>query len=131
ANSIQPNKRMLSSMTPTIILKDNKPFMILGSPGGGKIITTVFLTILNVIDFNMSLNEAIDSPRFHHQWLPEYLQYESGSLDSELISILVSKGHDLKQVSDFGRVDAILIDWDKHTYFGHSDRRGYGKAIGY
>ncbi len=131
ANSIQPNKRMLSSMTPTIILKDSKPFMILGSPGGGKIITTVFQTILNVIDFKLPLNEAIDKPRFHHQWLPEYVQFEAGAFDSAVASRLVSMGHMLQPVSDFGRVEAVLIDWKEHTYYGHSDRRGYGKAIGY
>ena len=131
ANSIQPNKRMLSSMTPTIILKDGEPFMILGSPGGGKIITAVFQTILNVIDFKLPLNEAVDKPRIHHQWLPEYLQYEVGALDSAAASGLSAKGHILKTVSDFGRVEAILIDWKNHLYYGHSDRRGYGKAIGY
>jgi gamma-glutamyltranspeptidase/glutathione hydrolase len=131
ANSIQPNKRMLSSMTPTIILKDGSPFMILGSPGGGKIITTVFQTILNVIDFRMALDKTIDKPRFHHQWLPEFIQYEKGVFSDTVRSILISKGHDLRESGDFGRVDAILIDWKKHIYYGHSDRRGYGKAIGY
>lgn len=131
ANSIQPNKRMLSSMAPTIILKDNEPFMILGSPGGGKIITTVFLTILNVIDFKMPLNEAVDKPRFHHQWLPEYIQYEEGAFSDDVISDLRARGHELKQVPDYGSVNAILIDWKAHTYYGHSDRRGYGKAEGF
>jgi gamma-glutamyltranspeptidase/glutathione hydrolase len=131
ANSIQPNKRMLSSMTPTIILKDGEPFMILGSPGGGRIITAVFQTILNIIDFKLPLNEAVDKPRIHHQWLPEYLQYEVGALDSAAESGLSAKGHILKTVSDFGMVEAILIDWKNRVYYGHSDRRGYGKAIGY
>lgn len=131
ANSIQPNKRMLSSMTPTIILKDGKPFMIVGSPGGGKIITTVFQTIVNVIDFNLPLNEAIDKPRFHHQWLPEYIQVEEGLFDNRIIKMLNGRGHTIKQISDFGRVDGILIDWDKHIYYGHTDRRGYGLALGY
>jgi gamma-glutamyltranspeptidase/glutathione hydrolase len=131
ANSIQPNKRMLSSMTPTIILKEGKPFMILGSPGGARIITAVFQTILNVIDFKLSLNEAVDKPRIHHQWLPEYVQYESDALDSSVLNELSSKGHILNNISDFGRVEAILVDWKNHLYYGHSDRRGYGKAIGY
>jgi gamma-glutamyltranspeptidase/glutathione hydrolase len=131
ANSIQPNKRMLSSMTPTIILKDNEPFMILGSPGGGRIITTVFQTILNVIDFKMPLDSAVDRPRFHHQWLPENLEYERGVFNDTVKAILISKGHKLMEIGDFGRVDAILINWRKHTYYGHSDRRGYGLAIGY
>lgn len=130
-NSIQPNKRMLSSMTPTIILKNGSPFMILGSPGGGRIITTVFQTILNVIDFKLPLNLAVDRPRFHHQWYPEYLQYEEGAFDSTIISDLISKGHELKQIPDFGMVESILIDWKIHVYYGHSDRRGYGKADAY
>jgi gamma-glutamyltranspeptidase/glutathione hydrolase len=131
ANAIEPNKRMLSSMTPTVILKDGNPFMILGSPGGGKIITSVFQTIINIIDFKMTLDSAIDKPRYHHQWLPPYVQYESGSIDDEVMEKLTEKGHELKQVSDFGRVEGILIDWNSRTYFGHTDRRGYGKAIGY
>ncbi len=131
ANAIAPGKRMLSSMTPTVIVKDGKPFMVLGSPGGGKIITTVFETIVNVIDFNLPLNEAIDKPRFHHQWQPEYIQMEAGAIDDEIKSKLKAKGHEIKEVSDFGRVDGILIDWDNHNYYGHSDKRGYGMAIGY
>jgi gamma-glutamyltranspeptidase/glutathione hydrolase len=131
ANSIQPNKRMLSSMTPTVILKDGNPFMVLGSPGGGKIITTVFQVILNVLDFKLPLNSAVDKPRFHHQWLPEYVQYEEGAFNGTVTSDLISMGHVLKPVSEFGRVEAILIDWNNHVYYGHSDRRGYGSAIGY
>ncbi len=131
ANAIEPGKRMLSSMTPTIILKDGNPFMVLGSPGGGRIITAVFETIINVIDFHMTLDSAIDKPRFHHQWQPEYLQYETGAIDDEVMAKLVEKGHMIKQVSDYGLIEAILIDWNKKTYYGYSDRRGYGAAIGY
>ena len=131
ANSIQPNKRMLSSMTPTIILKNGNPFSVLGSPGGGRIITTVFQTILNVIDFKLPLNLAADRPRFHHQWYPEYVQYEEGAFDNTIISDLISKGYELKPIPDFGMVEAILIDWKNHVYYGHSDRRGYGKADAY
>lgn len=131
ANAIEPGKRMLSSMTPTIILKDGSPFMVVGSPGGGRIITSVFTTIINVIDFKMPLDSAIDKPRFHHQWLPEYLQYEAGAIDDEVLAKLQEKGHQVKQISDYGRVEAILVDWKNHTYYGHSDRRGYGAAIGY
>jgi len=130
-NSIQPNKRMLSSMTPTIILHDKKPFMILGSPGGGRIITTVFQTIVNIIDFKMAIDSAIDKPRIHDQWQPDTVEYESGAIDSEVMDVLKNKGHKLKEITDFGRVEGILIDWDNHIYYGHSDRRGYGKAIGY
>jgi len=131
ANSIQPGKRMLSSMTPAIILKNGNPFMILGSPGGGKIITTVFQTITSVVDFKLPLDAAIDKPRFHHQWLPEYVQYEAGAFDSTVVSGLIAKGHVLKTVGDFGMVEGILIDWKNHVYFGHSDRRGNGAALTY
>lgn len=131
ANSIQPNKRMLSSMTPTLVVRNGKPFMVLGSPGGGRIITTVLEALLNVIDFNLPLNDAIDSPRYHHQWQPEYIQVEPGALDDDVKAKLKEKGHEIKEVSEFGRVEGILIDWDNHTYYGHSDRRGYGMAIGY
>jgi len=132
ANAIEPGKRMLSSMTPTVVLKDGKPFLILGSPGGGKIITTVLQVILNVIDFGHPLNEAIDLPRIHHQWQPDLLQYEKGALlNDEVINYVIGYGYTLKEVPEFGRVEAILIDWDKHMYFGHTDRRGYGLAMGY
>ena len=79
----------------------------------------------------MPLNQAIDKPRFHHQWLPEYIQYENGAFTQEEMSALVSRGHDLKQIADYGCVNAILVDWKNHIYYGHSDRRGYGKAEGY
>jgi len=131
ANAIEPNKRMLSSMTPTIILKDGNPFIVIGSPGGGRIITSVYNTIVGIIDFRMSLDSAIDKPRFHHQWLPEHIQYESGSIDEEVMGKLKEKGHQMEKISDFGRVEGILIDWPNRTYFGHSDRRGYGTALGY
>lgn len=131
ANAIEPGKRMLSSMTPTIILKDGNPFMVVGSPGGGRIITSVFETIINVIDFKMALDSAVDHPRYHHQWQPEYLQYEAGSIDDEVMAKLIEKGHQTKQISDYGRIEAILVDWNNKTYYGHSDRRGYGAALGY
>lgn len=130
ANSIAPQKRMLSSMTPTIILKDNKPFMIVGSPGGGRIITSVLQTIINVIDFNMNINDAIDAPRFHHQWLPDEIQIEKDVFDNNLKNVLTDMGYSLKQIPEFGRVEGILFNADG-SFTGHSDRRGYGKAIGY
>jgi len=130
ANSIQPEKRMLSSMTPTIIFKDNKPFLIVGSPGGGRIITTVLQAILNIIDHKMSLSEAIDSPRFHHQWYPDEIQVEKTMLENNKRNNLLKMGYTIKEIPEFGRVDAIMFLEDG-TMIGHSDRRGYGKAIGY
>lgn len=130
ANAIAPQKRMLSSMTPTIILKDNKPFMVVGSPGGGRIITSVLQTIINVIDFNMSIKDAIDAPRFHHQWLPDEIQIEKDVFDKDMKDVLKVMGYSLKEIPEFGRVEGILFNADR-SFTGHSDRRGYGRAIGY
>ena len=130
ANAIAPNKRMLSSMTPTIIFKDNKPFLVIGAPGGGRIITTVFQTIINIIDFKMSLKNAIDAPRFHHQWYPDEIQVERGMLDEATRRTLGDIGHKIRNIGDFCRVDAIIFDEDGLMQ-GYSDRRGYGKALGY
>ncbi len=130
ANAIAPGKRMLSSMTPTIILKDNKPFLVVGSPGGGRIITSVLQTIVNVINFNMSLSDAIDAPRFHHQWLPDEIQIEKSVFNSKTENTLKQMGYSLKEIPEFGRVEGILFNADG-SFTGHSDRRGYGKAVGY
>lgn len=130
ANAIAPNKRMLSSMTPTIIFKDGKLLMVLGSPGGGRIITAVFQTIVNVIDFDMSLKDAIDAPRVHHQWYPDVLQVESGALNSETRNQLIQLGHQIKDIGAFGRIDAVMFNEDG-SMIGYSDSRGYGKAVGY
>lgn len=130
ANSIAPGKRMLSSMTPTIVLKNNKPFLVVGSPGGGKIITSVLQTIVHIIDFNRNLSDAIEIRRFHHQWLPDYIQYEEGCFPKTVVTQLSNMGHNLKKISDFGRIDAVMIFPDGRMT-GHSDSRGYGKALGY
>lgn len=130
ANSIQPEKRMLSSMTPTFVFKDNKPFLVVGSPGGGRIITTVLQTIINIIDYNFDLDKAIDAPRFHHQWYPDEIQLEKDFGDESVRMGLKMMGYSLKEIPDFGRVDAIMFLSDG-SMTGHSDRRGYGRAIGY
>lgn len=130
ANAIQPGKRMLSSMTPTFILKDKKPFLVVGSPGGGKIITAVLQTIINIIDFDMSVKDAVDAPRLHHQWLPDILQLENSYASNQQIRELKEIGYDVKIISDFARVEAIKYNPDG-TLEGHSDRRGSGKALGF
>ncbi|MDQ3020931.1 MAG: gamma-glutamyltransferase [Bacteroidota bacterium] len=130
ANAIEPEKRMLSSMTPTFVFKDNKPFLIIGSPGGGRIITTVLQTIINIIDYGFNLDQAIDAPRFHHQWYPDEIQIEKNFGDEIINNELKNMGYSLKEISDFGRVDAIMF-LDDGSMSGYSDRRGYGKAIGY
>ncbi len=120
ANSIKPEKRMLSSMTPTIVMKDNKLYMILGTPGGSTIITSVLQTILNVFEFGMDIQSAINAPRFHHQWLPEKIEFENGVFDEVSMKKLQEKGYDIKQdyTRVIGRVDAILISkkWNYNNW---------------
>ncbi|MBB3054952.1 gamma-glutamyltransferase [Mucilaginibacter gotjawali] len=123
ANSIQPGKRMLSSMTPTIIEKDGKLFMVVGTPGGATIITSVFQTILNVIEFNMDMQQAVDVKRFHHQWLPDVIEVERGTIRAEEKSRLEKKGYKMVDHGQIGRVDAILITKDGY-YHGGADPRG-------
>jgi gamma-glutamyltranspeptidase/glutathione hydrolase len=130
ANSIQPAKRMLSSMTPVIIERDGKLFMVLGSPGGSTIPTSVLQVIMNVIDYNMNIRQAVDTGRFHHQWLPDYISYETNSLDSSTVIKLRKIGHELRQRSSIGRVNAIMILPDGRKT-GGADRRGNNSACGY
>ncbi|MEW6506113.1 MAG: gamma-glutamyltransferase [Bacteroidota bacterium] len=131
ANSIQPMKRMLSSMTPTIVLENNKPFLVIGSPGGSTIITQVLQVILNVIDFDMNIYDAINAPRIHHQWLPDEITFEENNISEDVENSLVEKGHRLVKVKSLGRIEGILIDAQKSIFYGTSDPRGFGKAIGY
>lgn len=130
ANSIVAGKRMLSSMTPTIVEKEGKLFMVLGSPGGSTIATTVFQVIVNIIDFGMVIQDAVDAGRFHHQWLPDSISYEKNSLDSITINKLESMGHKLKLRSAYGSVNAIIILPDGKKA-GGADRRGDNTATGY
>ena len=129
ANSIKPEKRMLSSMTPTIVMKDNKLYMILGTPGGSTIITSVLQTILNVYEFGMDIQSAINAPRFHHQWLPEKIEFENGVFDEVSMKKLQEKGYDIKQdyIRVIGRGDAILLSKNGVITTG-ADPRGDDKA---
>jgi gamma-glutamyltranspeptidase/glutathione hydrolase len=132
ANSIQPGKRMLSSMTPTIVLKDDEPFLVIGSPGGSTIITTVLEVILNVIDHRMNIAEAIDAPRVHHQWLPDTLYYEKYGLAKDVIENLEKRGYHVRQRRGTqGVAEGIIIDRKDGILFGSSDSREYGGAVGY
>ena len=129
-NSVQPQKRMLSSMTPTIIEKDGKLSMILGSPGGPTIITSVLQTILNVYLFNDNLKEAVDHPRFHHLWLPDKIYFEQGAFKQTIIDSLKILGYNFNsKTSSIGRVDAIYIDQNKKIYAA-ADPRGDDYASG-
>jgi gamma-glutamyltranspeptidase/glutathione hydrolase len=130
ANSIAPGKRMLSCMTPTLITKNDKMFMVVGSPGGSTIITSVFQTILNVVDHGMTMQQAVSAKRFHHQWLPDLIQYEPDAIDSLTISRLVAMGHHFKKTGKIGRVDAILFRTDG-TMEGGADPRGDDTAKGF
>ena len=128
ANAIQPGKRPLSSMTPTILVRDGKPVLVVGGPGGSKIISSVLQVILNVVDFGMNAQDAVDAPRFHHQWQPDVLAIEKG-FSPDTVKILESLGHKVESTTSVARIEAIVID--NGLLQGGADGRGYGKAEGY
>jgi len=132
ANSIAPQKRMLSSMTPTIVEKNGKLFMVVGSPGGSTIITSVLQTILNVYEYRFSMQEAVNAPRFHHQWLPDLITFEPNTFDSKAFETLKSKGYLISEKTTpvIGKVDAILVLPNKKLE-GGADFRGDDKAVGF
>jgi len=132
ANSIAPEKRMLSSMTPTIVEKNGKLFMLLGSPGGSTIITSVLQTILNVYEFEMRMQQAVNQPRFHHQWLPDEIMLEPNKFDFETKEKLLKKGHKINEkfAPVIGKVNAILVLPDGNLE-GGADFRGDDKSVGY
>ncbi len=130
ANKIEPQKRMLSSMTPTIVEKDNKLLMTLGSPGGSRIITSVLQTILNVHEFDMNMNKAVNSPRFHHQWMPDSIKIESNSFNPKLIEELKLFGYNIGYKDPIGIVDGILA-LPSGFLEGGADNRGDDTAIGF
>ena len=130
ANAIGPNKRPLSAMTPTIVLKDGKLFLVLGSPGGPTIITTVANILMGVVDFGLDIQEAVNAPRFHHQWLPDGILVED-RLSPDTMNLLRSKGHKLDVEHFWGDGECIMVDPKTGERLGASDGRNNGKAVGY
>ncbi len=131
ANKVEPNKRMLSAMTPTILEKDGRLFMVVGTPGGSTIITSVFQVILNVTEHDMRMQEAVNAKRVHAQWLPDVIIPESGALLKEDSLTLVNMGHKITPRRSIGRVDAILVLPDGKLEAGADNTRGDDKAKGY
>ncbi len=129
ANAIEPKKRPLSSMTPTIVLKDGQPFLILGTPGGSTIITTVLQNLLNVVIHGMDIREAVSSPRVHSQWMPDMVFHEQRGLSKRLIKKLTARGHEVKLRGNIGEANGIMID--DQGFWGGPDSRGENTAIGY
>jgi gamma-glutamyltranspeptidase / glutathione hydrolase len=130
ANAIAPNRRPLSAMTPTIVLKDGKLFLVLGSPGGPRIITTVANILMGVIDYRMNIQEAVNAPRFHHQWMPDEIVVEDG-FSPDTLHLLEKMGHKLHPRDGYwSDGECILID-PTGERLGASDGRNNGKAVGY
>jgi len=128
ANAIAPGKRMLSSMTPTIVLKDNKPYIIVGTPGGTTIPTSVYQTLVDIIDFKMTPQDAVNFPKFHHQWLPDEIFVEQ-NFDKKVTEQLKAMGYKITPRSSIGKTEVIMVN--DRTITAVADHRGDDGAVGY
>jgi len=130
ANKVEPGKRMLSSMSPTIVRRGGRNYLVTGSPGGSRIITTTLQVLLNVIDHNMNIQSAVSAPRIHHQWLPDEIRIEQG-ISPDTVRLLENKGHKVVTGSAMGAIQSILIDSDGTLHGGADPRRSTSSAMGY
>jgi len=130
ANKVEPGKRMLSSMSPTIVRRDGRNYLVTGSPGGSRIITTTLQVLLNVIDHGMNIQSAVSAPRIHHQWLPDEIRIEQG-ISPDTVRLLEDKGHTVVTGSAMGAIQSILIDSEGTLYGGADPRRSTSSAMGY
>jgi gamma-glutamyltranspeptidase / glutathione hydrolase len=128
ANAIAPGKRMLSSMTPTIVLKDNKPYIIVGTPGGTTIPTSVYQTIVDILDFGLTPEEAVNFPKFHHQWLPDEIFVEH-NFNKDVVEHLKAMGYKVTMRGSIGRTEVIMVKGK--TIIAVADKRGDDGAAGY
>jgi gamma-glutamyltranspeptidase len=126
---VEPYKRPLSSMSPTIVLKDHQVYMVLGSPGGARIITTVMQVMLNVIDHGMTIREAVDAPRVHLQWIPDELRIEKNGLSADTMEKLTAMGYKIQVKPNMGDVNAIMVDPKTKAFLKASDPRNNSKGI--
>lgn len=131
ANSIAPGKRPLSAMAPTIVTKDGKLFLVLGSPGGPRIITTVANILMGVIDYGLDIQQAVNAPRFHHQWQPDVISIEKVGISPDTINLLQARGHKISQDNYWSDGECIAVDLKSGELLGASDGRNGGKAVGF
>ena len=131
ANAIAPGKRPLSAMSPTIVLKDDRLFLVLGSPGGPTIISTVANIIMGVLDYGLDIQQAVNAPRFHQQWMPDELRMEKFGFSPDTLSLLTKAGYKFNQTGYWGDAECIAVDPRTGDRLGASDGRNGGRSIGF
>jgi len=130
-NAISPGKRPLSNMAPTMMAKDGRLLLVLGSPGGPSIITTVANVLINAVDFGEDIQRAVNAPRFHHQWMPDELRVEAWQLSPDTLELLEKMGHKIRRTGSWGDAECVAIDWKSGERLGASDARNGGSAVGW